>query len=57
LIAGYQGDWDAVLIMRLADAALGFSTALVAMIIATHLGADMENIVLAVVITVWPGSP
>jgi len=45
------------LIMRLADAALGFSTALVAMIIATHLGADMENIVLAVVITVWPGSP
>ena len=53
LIAGYQGDWDAVLIMRLADATLGFSTVLVAMIIATHLGAGMENIVLAVVITVW----
>ena len=39
--------------MRLADAALGFPTVLVAMIIVTLLGAGMENIVLAVVITVW----
>ena len=53
LIAGYQGGWADVLIMRLADAALGFPTALVAMIIVTLLGAGMENIVLAVVITVW----
>jgi peptide/nickel transport system permease protein len=53
LIAGYQGGWADVLIMRLADAALGFPTVLVAMIIVTLLGAGMENIVLAVVITVW----
>ncbi|MDA1220322.1 MAG: ABC transporter permease [Chloroflexi bacterium] len=53
LIAGYQGGWADILIMRLADAALGFPTVLVAMIIVTLLGAGMENIVLAVVITVW----
>ena len=53
LIAGYQGGWADVLIMRLADAALEFPTVLVAMIIVTLLGAGMENIVLAVVITVW----
>ena len=53
LVAGYQGSWLDILIMRLADAALGFPTVLVAMIIVTILGAGIENIVLAVVITVW----
>ena len=41
------------MIMRVSDAALGFPTVLVAMIIVTLLGAGMGNIVLAVVITVW----
>ncbi|MDA1219227.1 MAG: ABC transporter permease [Chloroflexi bacterium] len=53
LVAGYQGGWPDIVIMRLADAALGFPTILVAMIIVTLLGAGIENIVLAVAITVW----
>ena len=53
MIAGYKGGWSDILIMRVSDAALGFPTVLVAMIIVTLLGAGMENIVLAVVITVW----
>ena len=53
MLAGYKGGWSDILIMRVSDAALGFPTVLVAMIIVTLLGAGMENIVLAVVITVW----
>src|ERR687891_2698172 len=53
LVAGYRAGWPDVLIMRAADAALGFPTILVAMIIVTLLGAGIENIILAVVITVW----
>lgn len=53
LVSGYRGGWVDVLIMRGADAALGFPTVLVAMIIVTLLGAGIENIILAVVITVW----
>jgi ABC-type microcin C transport system permease subunit YejE len=53
LTAGYKGGWWDITIMRLADAALGFPTILVTMIIVTILGAGIENIVLAVAITVW----
>ena len=53
LVAGYRGGWLDVIIMRTADAALGFPTILVAMIIVTILGAGIENIILAVVLTVW----
>jgi peptide/nickel transport system permease protein len=53
LVAGYKGGWWDITFMRLADAALGFPTVLVAMIIVTVLGAGIENIVLAVAITVW----
>ena len=53
MIAGYKGGWSDILIMRVSDAALGFPTVLVAMIIVTLLGAGMGNIVIAVVITVW----
>ena len=53
LIAGYRGKWVDALIMRLADAALGFPTILVAMIIVVLLGAGIQNIVLAVLLTVW----
>jgi peptide/nickel transport system permease protein len=53
LIAGYRGGWLDILVMRAADAALGFPTILVAMIVVTILGAGIENIILAVVLTVW----
>lgn len=53
LVAGYRGGWMDVTIMRAADAALGFPTVLVAMIIVTILGAGIQNIILAVVLTVW----
>ncbi|MSQ07189.1 MAG: ABC transporter permease [Dehalococcoidia bacterium] len=53
LIAGYRGKWVDALVMRFADAALGFPTILVAMIIVVLLGAGMLNIVLAVMLTVW----
>ena len=42
-----------MLIMRASDAALGFPTILVAMIIVTLLGAGLANIILAVALTVW----
>ena len=53
LVAGYRGGWLDILIMRAADAALGFPTVLVAMIVVSILGAGIENIILAVVLTVW----
>ena len=53
LVAGFKLGWADVLIMRTADAALGFPTILVALIIVTILGAGIENIILAVAVTVW----
>ena len=53
LIAGFRAGWADVLIMRASDAALGFPTILVAMIIVTMLGAGLANIILAVALTVW----
>ncbi len=53
LVSGFKGGWLDNLIMRTADAALGFPTILVAMIIVTILGAGIENIILAVALTVW----
>ena len=53
LVAGFRTGWADVLIMRASDAALGFPTILVAMIIVTILGAGIENIILAVALTVW----
>ena len=53
LIAGYRGGWFDIIVMRLADAALGFPTILVAMIIVVLFGSGIQNIILAVVITVW----
>ena len=53
LIAGFKPGWVDVMISRTADAALGFPTILVAMIIVTILGAGIENIILAVALTVW----
>lgn len=53
LVSGYRGGMVDILIMRAADAALGFPTVLVAMIVVTILGVGIENIILAVVLTVW----
>ena len=53
LAAGFRTGWLDIIIMRAADATLGFPTILVAMIVVTILGAGIENIVLAVTVTVW----
>ena len=53
LLAGFKTGWSDIIIMRAADATLGFPTILVALIIVTILGAGIENIVLAVTVTVW----
>ena len=43
------------MIMRAVDAAMGFPTILVALIIVVILGPGVENIIVAVVVTVWKG--
>ena len=53
LIAGYKGGWFDMITMRAADAAMGFPTILVAMIIVVMLGTGMQNIILAVALTTW----
>lgn len=53
LVAGYRGGWFDIIIMRVADAAMGFPTILVAMVIVVFLGAGVENIILAITLTVW----
>jgi peptide/nickel transport system permease protein len=53
LVSGYRGGWVDALIMRVADATMGFPTILVAMILVVILGAGLENIIIAVVVSVW----
>ncbi len=53
VISGYKGGWIDALIMRGVDAALGFPTILVAMLIVVFLGAGTINIILAVTLTFW----
>ena len=53
LVSGFRLGWFDTIIMRAADAALGFPTILVALIIVVIIGAGIESIVLAVVLTVW----
>jgi peptide/nickel transport system permease protein len=53
LISGYLGGWTDTIIMRVADAAMGFPTILVAIVILVLLGQGTENIIIAVAITVW----
>lgn len=54
LVAGYKGGLLDAVIMRFADAALGFPTILAALIVVVILGTGIEAIVLAMLITVWP---
>ena len=53
LVSGYIGGWTDTIIMRITDAALGFPTILVALVIAVILGKGTEVIILAVALTVW----
>ncbi|HEX2241862.1 MAG TPA: ABC transporter permease [Gammaproteobacteria bacterium] len=53
LVSGFREGWFDTLAMRAADAALGFPTILVAMVIVVLMGAGIESIILAVVLTVW----
>jgi peptide/nickel transport system permease protein len=53
VVAGYVGGRVDAVISRFADAALGFPSVLVAMLIVAFLGVGIENIILAVALTVW----
>src|SRR5262249_15885724 len=53
LISGHVGRWVDALIMRTADAALGFPTILVAMVIVVLTGAGTASVILAVALTGW----
>ena len=53
LVSGYKGGILDAVLMRTADVALGFPTILVALIVVVILGAGIESIVLAMVVTIW----
>ena len=53
LVSGYRGGTVDAILMRTADVALGFPTILVALIVVVILGAGIESIVLAMVVTIW----
>ena len=53
LVAGFREGWFDAITMRAADAALGFPTILVAMVIVVIMGSGIESIILAVLLTVW----
>ncbi len=53
LVSGYAGGWTDTIIMRITDAALGFPTILVALVIVVILGTGIGVIILAVALTVW----
>ncbi len=53
LVSGYLEGWTGAIIMRSADAVMGFPTILVALVIVVLLGQGTENIIIAVAVTVW----
>ena len=53
LISGYKGGWVDAIIMRFVDAAQGFPTILLAMVILVFLGPGQVNIMLAIALTLW----
>ncbi len=54
LISGYAGRWVDTIIMRIADATMGFPSILLAMIIVAILGAGLLPVVVAVAVSTWP---
>ena len=53
LVSGYKGGILDAIIMRAADAVLGFPTIMAALIVVVILGAGIEAIIVAMVTTVW----
>ena len=53
LIAGFRGGITDAIIMRLVDAAMGFPLILAAMLIVVILGTGLQNVILAIAVTVW----
>ncbi|HKU12444.1 MAG TPA: ABC transporter permease [Sinomonas sp.] len=54
LVSGYVGGKLDAVLMRIADAVLGFPTILVALVVVVIVGPGTLNIVAAVALTVWP---
>ncbi len=54
LFSGYAGRWVDTIIMRIADATMGFPSILLAMIIVAIVGQGLLPIILAVAVSTWP---
>ena len=53
LVSGYWGGWIDALLMRITDAALGFPTILLALVVVVIMNPGPVAIILAVLLTVW----
>ena len=53
IFSGYIGGRPDAFLMRLADAVMGFPTILVALIIISFLGVGIQNVIIAIMVTVW----
>ena len=53
LVSGYWGGWADALLMRITDAALGFPTILLALVVVVIMNPGPMAIILAVLLTVW----
>ena len=53
LVSGYWGGWADALLMRITDAALGFPTILLALVVVVIMNPGPPAIILAVLLTVW----
>ena len=53
LVSGYWGGWVDAVLMRITDAALGFPTILLALVVVVIMDPGAITIILAVLLTVW----
>ncbi len=53
LVSGYWGGWADAILMRITDAALGFPTILLALVVVVIMDPGPPAIILAVLLTVW----
>lgn len=53
VVAGFQGGWIDIVLMRLADVQLAFPSILLAILIAAVLGPSVINVILALALTRW----
>lgn len=53
-IAGYFGGWIDEILMRITDTFLAFPPLLLAVIVATALGANLRNTIIAIAVSWWP---